>query len=227
MQSQLPSSTLTRYYSYVRSDRNDRKKLNRREKRHDRIQAFANSSRDLEEESSLDRAGLVKEQQEDDSLQTLREYTEDTKNSHYSMINGLLYHVVHDKEGGTSQQLVVPMKRREQLVRLAHGSPLAAHLGCKRTTKKLQRSFFWPGMSKDVREIVQRCMECQKVNSAREGKAPLVSLPVISTPFDRIAIDFGPLSITDRKNRYILTVWISQHDIQKLFLCDASTWNQC
>ena len=92
-------------------------------------------------------------------------------------------------------------------MRLAHGSPLAAHLGCKRTTKKLQRSFFWPGMSKDVREMVQRCMECQKVNLAREGKAPLVSLPVISTPFDRIAIDVvGPLPITDRKNRYILTV---------------------
>ena len=192
---------------YVRNDRSDRKKLTRREKRLDRIQAFANSSRDLEEESSLDRPGLVKEQQEDNSLQTLSVYAEDTENSHYTMIDGLLYHVVHDEEGGTSQQLVVPMKRRERLVRLAHGSPLAAHLGCKRTTKKLQRSFFWPGMSKDVREMVQRCMECQKVNLAREGKAPLVSLPVISTPFDRIAIDVvGPLPITDRKNRYILTV---------------------
>ena len=44
-------------------------------------------------------------------------------------------------------------------------------------------------------------MECQKVNLARQGKAQLVSPPVILNPFECEAIDvIGSLPMTARKN---------------------------
>ena len=45
--------------------------------------------------------------------------------------------------------------------------------------------------------------ECMEQNQSKQGKAP----PVITMPFERIAIDVvGPLPNTARKNRYILTI---------------------
>ena len=59
----------------------------------------------------------------------------------------------------------------------------------------------------DVKKMVQACVECQRVDLGKRGKAPLVSPPVITTPFQRIAFDIvGPLPMTARKNRYILTM---------------------
>ena len=40
-----------------------------------------------------------------------------------------------------------------------------------------------------------------------KAMVPLIPLPVISTPFDRIAVDVvGPLPMTERKSRFILTI---------------------
>ena len=50
-------------------------------------------------------------------------------------------------------------------------------------------------------------MECQKSNLVKQGKAPLHNLPVITMPFEWVAVDIvGPLPLTERKNRYILTL---------------------
>ena len=51
----------------------------------------------------------------------------------------------------------------------------------------------------DVKKMVQACVECQRGNLGKRGKAPLVSPPVIATPFQRIAFDIvGPLPIRAR-----------------------------
>ena len=51
----------------------------------------------------------------------------------------------------------------------------------------------------DVKKMVQACVECQIGNLGKRGKAPLVSPPVITTPFQRIAFDIvGPLPMTAR-----------------------------
>ena len=180
------------------SEKQNRNKKTRREKRFERLQAFANSAQEIQDEVHLDRQGLAAEQKADDTLQKAWIEAQGDANPSYVVQDDLLYHVY---ENGGSQQklrLVVPKKRRQRLVKLAHTSPLAAHLGRKKTTEKLQRRFYWPGLTKDVRDSVRQCMECQRVNLARQGKAPLVNLPVIMTPFDRIAIDIiGPLPLTE------------------------------
>ncbi|CAC5367864.1 unnamed protein product [Mytilus coruscus] len=50
------------------------------------------------------------------------------------------------------------------------------------------------------------CPECQRgVQKGRVSKSPLISIPPMDEPFQRIAKDFvGPLPLTENKNRYVL-----------------------
>ena len=55
---------------------------------------------------------------------------------------------------------------------------------------------------------MKTCSICQKAKEpGRAGKAPLGKMDRISTPFCKVAIDIiGPLQLTDKRNRYILTL---------------------
>ncbi|KAL5007617.1 hypothetical protein ScPMuIL_016423, partial [Solemya velum] len=103
------------------------------------------------------------------------------------------------------QQIVVPKPYRSTVLSLAHDTPLAGHLGNKKTRERILQCFFWPGIFIDVANYCKSCPECQKGKSKGIQKAPLVPIPHMEEPFSRIAIDFvGPLPLTERKNRYIL-----------------------
>ena len=70
----------------------------------------------------------------------------------------------------------------------------------------MARLFTWPGISKDTKAWCRSCPECQKAAKKTSHLAPLCPLPVISTPFSRVAFDLvGPLPKSKSGNRYILT----------------------
>lgn len=105
------------------------------------------------------------------------------------------------------EQLVLPQQYRETALRMAHFSPFAGHFGRKRTTDRVMRTFFWPNMRRDVKEMCQQCGVCQKTAVQRTPRHPLVPLPVFELPFARIAIDMvGPLPVTSEGHRFLLTV---------------------
>ncbi|XP_061180784.1 uncharacterized protein LOC133189428 [Saccostrea echinata] len=111
--------------------------------------------------------------------------------------------------GKTYRQLMVPKKYRSLVMKMAHECLMAGHLGVKKTTDRILAEFFWPGVQADVRRFCRSCDVCQR--TIPKGKVPAVPLgqmPMISEPFQRIAVDIvGPLQpITDRGNRYILTI---------------------
>ena len=150
---------------------------------------------------------LGKEQGEDESLKELRRQAELDPNSSYIIHDGVLYHTSLSPQGDSLLQVVVPQKRRTELLKSAHHSPLAGHLGRKKTEAKLLRDFFWPGLGRDVSTMCAQCPECQKGNKNKKQRAPLVPLPVIDEPFRRIAMDIvGPLKRTTSGHKYILTV---------------------
>ena len=89
---------------------------------------------------------------------------------------------------------------------MAHDMPMAGHVGVERTLQRIRKRFWWPGVAKDVKNYVQSCPECQKV-AKRPIKVPLIKMPVISKPFERIAIDIvGPLPKTSNGHQYILVI---------------------
>ncbi len=84
---------------------------------------------------------------------------------------------------------------------------MAAHLGQKKTLQRLRQCVYWPGMFVDVQKMCRACPNCQRSVTGLKPKAPLVPIPIIDIPFERIAMDIiGPLPRTKAGNRYILTL---------------------
>ena len=69
------------------------------------------------------------------------------------------------------------------MLSLAHSNPLAGHLGKEKTLQRIMQHFYWPSLYKDVEEFCRCCTQCHKSCKKEVPKAPLVPLPVVSTPF--------------------------------------------
>ncbi|PIK52140.1 hypothetical protein BSL78_10987 [Apostichopus japonicus] len=128
--------------------------------------------------------------------------------SEFILRNDILYRKVSGNDK-PSDQLVVPEKFRNQVMKLAHDSIMAGHLGIAKTTDKVQSQFYWPGVGSDVMRYCKSCDICQRTcDKGRVTKVPLGHMPLIDTPFKRVAVDIvGPISPTSKHgNRYILTL---------------------
>ena len=58
-------------------------------------------------------------------------------------------------------QIVVPPSYRRDVLVLAHGTPLAGHLGVEKTYHKVLGHFYWPGLHGDVKRFCKTCHVCQ------------------------------------------------------------------
>ncbi|XP_061837515.1 uncharacterized protein [Nerophis lumbriciformis] len=128
-------------------------------------------------------------------------------NSPYFLIkNGLLYRGVLTKGRDIIEQLLVPKSYISRVLYLAHTHQLGAHLGVQKTYDRIITRFYWPGVKRAIEDFCKGCPECQKNAPRPTYRNPLVPLPIISTPFSRLAMDIvGPLPKSARGHRYILT----------------------
>lgn len=127
----------------------------------------------------------------------------------FVLIRDVLFRRHHTAERRDLEQLVVPKNLRNSVMKMAHEGLLAGHQGQRRTADRVLEEFYWPGVQADVIRFVKSCDICQRtVPKHLVGRVPLGSMPIIDTPFQRVAIDIiGPLSLTSSKgNRYILTM---------------------
>ena len=105
------------------------------------------------------------------------------------------------------EQLVLPKQCRKTVLHLAHTIPLAGHIGRDKTTRRIPQWFYWPTVYKDTADYCRSCAEYQKSRDLRMQRAPLVPLPIIKEPFERIAMDIvGPLPRSQSGNRFILVI---------------------
>ena len=98
------------------------------------------------------------------------------------------------KTGRSSNQLVVPKGLRQQVMSVNH--EFSGHLGVKKTEVRILPNFFWPGLHQDIIRFCRSCDVCQrKVKKCNVKKLPLGSMPLIDTPFKRVAVDIvGPIA---------------------------------
>ena len=104
---------------------------------------------------------------------------------------------------------MIPVGFREKVLTLAHETLLTEHLGIKKTLDRVVSEFFWPGVCGDVARFCKSCDICQRtIQKGRVTKVPLGKMPLIDTPFKRVAVDIvGPIEPrSDKKSRYILTM---------------------
>ncbi|GFO32919.1 gypsy retrotransposon integrase-like protein 1 [Plakobranchus ocellatus] len=107
------------------------------------------------------------------------------------------------------KQVVLPKPLREYVMSVAHDSITGAHLGIRRTKDKVLSNFYWPGVDGDVTRYCWSCDACQRtVKKGTVPSVPLEKVPLIDTPFKRVAIDLvGPINPpSEAGHRFILTL---------------------
>ena len=163
---------------------------------------------------------LQKLQKEDETLDKLFEHakektvlsTRNNGNLRYVIRGGILTRYYLGNKNGVDEkikQIVVPKSLRKRIMSLAHESIVGGHLGTKKTSDRIVSNFHWPGIDGDIRRFCQSCDICQRtMPKGRVGKVPLGEMPIMDTPFDRVAVDIiGPIyPVSDNRNRYILTI---------------------
>ena len=84
---------------------------------------------------------------------------------------------------------------------------MAGHLGITKTKDRILQRYYWPGIFKDIAQYCHTCEVCQRSTPRKPLRAEMIPLPLISQPFQRIAMDLvGPLPKSRRGNRFILTI---------------------
>ena len=69
---------------------------------------------------------------------------------------------------------------RQQLLQWMHDSPFGGHSGRQATLKRLQRLFYWKGMTKSVHQFIRQCVICQSCkpdSSASPGLLQPLAIP--------------------------------------------------
>jgi len=86
---------------------------------------------------------------------------------------------------GTKKLKVPKIQDRHELIKKAH---LLGHFGTQSTKERLQESYWWKGMTKDVEHMVDNCLTCgrHKLESVKESPAKALEVTGI---FERIGMD--------------------------------------
>ena len=103
-------------------------------------------------------------------------------------------------------QIVVPSTLRSRILDTAHKH----HQGMSKTIALLREKVWWPGMSRDVTEIIKNCHPCQVVTPSTAKCEPLLMTEIPTRPWEIVATDLkGPfpsgehiLVIIDYHSRY-------------------------
>ena len=72
-----------------------------------------------------------------------------------------------------------------------HKTPLGGHMGVAKSLHRLQESFYWAAMRKDVQHFISQCSTCQQVKY--ETKKPAGLLQPLSIPtaiWEDLSLDF-------------------------------------
>ena len=119
----------------------------------------------------------------------------------------LIDKVLYMKGEGEDDVLVVPRSLHEEVLHLCHDVVSAAHQGIARTKERIRHSFYWYGMSRDIKKFVNGCAVCNQNKAAhKKNKFPLVQNHA-GLPLEKIHVDFiGPLPESTSGNQHILVL---------------------
>ena len=79
-----------------------------------------------------------------------------------------------------------------EVCQLAHD---VFHQGIRRTNERIRANFYWDGMSKTIRDYINKCHECQlKARAVVKDRIPISVVPRDRVPFSHLYMDvIGPL----------------------------------
>ena len=117
------------------------------------------------------------------------------------------------KHDGRPPARVVRVGERAIILKRMHEDD-GAHFGQARTYDSISQLYFWPGMTRDIREYVRQCDVCQRQGTLPKRAPELHPIPV-NHVLETIGIDLvGPFDTSSDGNQYIvvcteyLTKWV-------------------
>lgn len=125
----------------------------------------------------------------DKRYQTVSETIGHGQKSNFVTENGLLYFYPANQEH--VKRLYIPAGRlRQRLLYEAHDVSVCGHLGRDKTLERLQRYYYWPGMSADAHLYVKTCPNCQKNKpSNAQALGLLRPLPIPTAKWEQVSMD--------------------------------------
>jgi len=79
---------------------------------------------------------------------------------------------------------------RKLLIIEMHEGGLMGHFGIAKTLAMLKEKFFWPHMKLDIQKYCASCLTCLNAKSSAMPARMYTPLPVASTPWEDISMDF-------------------------------------
>jgi len=82
-------------------------------------------------------------------------------------------------------------KLRMEIIWLHHDTPIAGHGGQWKMVELVTRNYWWPGITKEVKQYVEGCDQCQRMKNRAEmlvGKLRPNQVP--ERPWQHISVDF-------------------------------------
>ena len=105
-----------------------------------------------------------------------------------STYNGLVY---------KGLRLVIPSDKRSKMLELIH----KAHQGVTKTKQLARDLIYWPGINKQIEDIVSRCEHCLKYQYSQQ-KEPMIISEIPEGPWQRVGTDLFELN----GNTYLVIV---------------------
>jgi hypothetical protein len=138
-----------------------------------------------------------------------KRYFEPFQSGQFDLEDDILYCYERSKIARVRQlrTRVVPIALRRVMVVACHSSPFGGHSGFTRTLYRIQARYWWPGMTRDIREGVVGCAHCNLANTVSHEAQLKLNTLACDGPFDVVFIDFwSPGDITDKYgNTKVLT----------------------
>uniref|UniRef100_A0A3B4WAL0 Gypsy retrotransposon integrase-like protein 1 n=1 Tax=Seriola lalandi dorsalis TaxID=1841481 RepID=A0A3B4WAL0_SERLL len=103
--------------------------------------------------------------------------------------DGVLFRRVFRSDGGEEfLQLVLPVALKQETLQQLHQEH--GHQGIERTTELVRQRCYWPGMSSDIKNWVQKCGRCQVAKNSGQVPHSYMGHLLASRPNEILALDF-------------------------------------
>ena len=109
--------------------------------------------------------------------------------------------VVYDIARDGTLHIVPPVKDRKELIQETHGRKLAGQLQDAKVFGQLSRTYWWPGMKKEVTQLCRSRETCASHYVEKPVKPYLMPIPVAG-PFDQVGVDVIKFPCSSQGKRY-------------------------
>lgn len=83
------------------------------------------------------------------------------------------------------QITVTTAKQKKSILKLYHDSKIGGHQGSTKTYQRIQRSYKWPNMKKDIENYIKSCNLCQLNKSGKSTKMKMMIVTPANYPFEK------------------------------------------